>query len=224
MIGEKQLELGGCEIVYDLVVAGERVVALYEDSGPEKTCGLSITNLVFTDAKHESVPGDTDRVAITRHAVFLAGNDRVVTWPEQRLVTIAPIDLASTPDHLAVLHRDRIAIFDATGTLLEDTPLYEATAVAVDPVEPGWLVALDGGVFHFDTTLRKIASCAEPITKLRRTPDAVYVMVDRTLRKIAGEEQTDLHYLDDNAWWWNDFDAQPSGLDFYDVLGVWTGR
>ena len=94
-------------------------------------------------------------------------------------------------------------------------PLFAPTAIAVDRIEPGWLVAIDGGVFHLDgpgATPRLLASVDEPVAKVRRSADTIYIHVGRELRAITGDHVERIAEQDGNAWYWEDFDAGPDGF------------
>ncbi len=211
-LGNNTLSLAGYECVYDLAVAGDRIVALCEGAVQDTTVTLASLDLEVVDCWY--VDESFTRVAVTRSAVFVANAGDVMEVSGTSIAK-APIDLAATADALAIVDARGVTFHDAHGELRGAIPLFAPTAIAVDPIEPGWLVASDGGVFHLrgpGDSPRLLAPSAEPIAKVRRDADTVYVLVGKTLRAITGERQTDLFTLDDNAWYWNDFDAGPGGL------------
>ena len=211
------LGLAGYECVYDLAVVGDRVVALVE--GQSKESIVATTTLDLAGVTCDDAPPDARRIAVTKTNVFVMAGDTLVT--EKRSVFEKPIDLASTADCLAVLHDGGVTFLDEQGIPHGKLPLFEATAIAVDRIEGGWLLAVDGGIAHVrgpDDSPKLIASVADPVRKVRRSRDAIYVLVGREVRAIRGERVEVLGYVDDNAWYWTDFDAGPKGFVTYGEL------
>lgn len=221
-LGDRSLQLSGYEQVFDLAVAGDRVVALVEGDSihnlPYRT--LATTTLQLSQPVQTSVTNDIVRVAITNAAVITASDQHVHAYdgsiPGSVRIAERPLDLASTPTQIAVLDGKGVHFFDARGNPQGEVRLFAPTAIAVDPIDPGWLVAIDGGVFHLEgpgDVPHPIASVAEPIAKVRRSRDATYVLVGKELRAIHDDRVDVLGRLDDNAGDWNDFDAGPDGLE-----------
>ena len=221
-LGERTLEIGGYQQVHDLAVAGDRVVAIVEGDEPGNLPyhTLAITTLAFEQLQPITVPKNISRAAITDAAIFLASADAVIVHEGGRNIHASPFDLACTRTELAVLDANGVTFFDAHGNPRGNVRLFAPTAIAVDRIEPGWLVAIDGGVFHLDgpnDTPRRIASFDEPIDKVRRSSDAVYVLVGDEVIEIKDEHVWHMGHIthDDDAEWWNDFDAGPEGLAMY---------
>jgi hypothetical protein len=171
-----------------------------------------LTTFDFDDIRYLPGPFMTGRVVATAAQVYI-GTSREVATHRGEPIHALPIDLAATATELAVLDRDALSIYDATGCLVRDLPLFAPTALAVDRIEGGWLVAVDGGIVRIDgTTVRMLAPVEDRVLKIRRGPDGVYVLVKNQLRRISGDRLAQVTDFPYDTGDWNDFDAGPEGF------------
>jgi hypothetical protein len=223
-LGDKRLELPGYECVYDLAVAGDRVAVLFDPDPLERDGkhrrALTTTTLAFEDVQHEMVSEAVQRVAITQSRTVLATNDGVELDGFGGLQRGPIVDLAATERTIAVLGPSGVTFYDDVGREWGGVDLFAPTAIAADPIDGGWLVAVDGGIAHLPAenliAPKIIAPVAEPVRKVRRDREAVYVLVGRELRAIRGEHVEVIGKVEDNAWYWSDFDA---GIDGFVKIG-----
>lgn len=216
VLGDAALALSGVRVALDLHVAGERVVALFDRRDAQTDVRLASTTLAFEAVEYDyRVPHLASRVVTTAKRVFAASTREVVAQPGRRIHEY-PLDLAATETELAILDADGITFYDAVGTRTGEVPLFAPVAIAIDRIERGWLAAIDGGVVHLTGpggTPRMIAPVAERVRKVRRTRDAVYILVRNEVHAIRGEHVELLGPLDHGTSLWNDFDAGPEGLE-----------
>ena len=214
-LGDAALALSGVRVALDLHVAGERVVALFDRRDAQTDIRLASTMLALDAVEYDHrLPHLASRVVTTARRVFVGSTREVVAHTGRRIHEY-PLDLAATEAELAILDADGVTFYDAVGTRTGEVPLFAPAAIAVDRIEGGWLAAIDGGVVHLvgpDSTPRMIAPVAERVRKVRRTREAVYILVRNEVHAIRGDHVELLGPLDHGTSQWNDFDAGPEGI------------
>jgi hypothetical protein len=217
-VGGRATGVSGYETLYDVAVAGARVIVLGEGSTGHDGNTVSMLALDLTHLGLLDVSKAIDRVAATARTWFAASDTEVFALRDAlEPIAMEPVDLACTADALAVLDDRGVSWFDADGTHAARIELVGGTALAVDRIEPGWLVALGDEIVHVvpGGRPRSLHWAPGTVTKVRRSPAALYARIDRELAVLAGGEVRLVRELTDNVWYPHDFDAGPEGMWVY---------
>ena len=221
LLGEHRWPLArGNEAVYGLAVAGRRVAALY-DAGSSWPSGspstVAVATLAHMQPSYLEAPSGAYDVAVTDRCVFVRHRDRdvIALRPEPELVARDALRIRGSPSHLAIASPGGVRWLDADGRPVEaELSLPAITALAVDRVDPGWLVCADGGVYYVrgpGDPPRLVASHHEPIGGVARSRDAVYIACGSRIWRIAGDGVVCAVDFDKQQADRGSFDAGPEG-------------
>jgi hypothetical protein len=213
-------ELRGYETVYDLVVCGDRVAAIHEGFSPKlNTLEVGRPGALVAREVDQAV----GRVGLTTARTFI-GFRRKLRCLEDDVSFDGVEDFACVEDRALVSCGERLVELDARGRVVDEHApgIGEVSAVAADSVSGGWLLGGARGVFQLHRgALEQLAPALdEGPKKVRRSPSAVYARVGRRLLRVGPGEPEHLETLDNNGWYWEDFDANVHGAAMYLRRGV----
>lgn len=198
----------------DVSVVGDHVTALIEASTPDAWIA-QVLDLDLVSRSAHTISGNFSRVAATSRTLLAASDGGLyVLGDELREIAHEPADFAASSHMVVALAGGALQWFDAEGHTLGSQRL-AATAIAVDRVEPGWLIATADEVLHLTgpgAAPRHLVHLLAPATKIRRSRTGVHARIDWKLVSIYGDDIELRGPLDANSWHPVDFDAGPEGL------------